>query len=514
MTQPVPGPRTLERFEILKLRFVGLIVLAVIVWFLPTPILYFGARQQMSQTDLWMPDEWNEARVVRAFEEAQRTVQADATLATNAHGFHPERRDHLTVLAPAKREAIAGRDAIVTAMRAVFEKEHAGLLNSSREGPWADPVPNATTDALTKACRWLACALVLVAAVGLVLQWRRSHLPALALVGILAALLTGIACVFPQLWAFFFAVGLPAGFLALVAYLTLRVRKAARWTQGRARITRAKVQVDHSHFDKTRALNKAAIAYEFTVGGKTIQGDRISIGLAPAERVDQTLKRYRVGAEVPVYYDPENPRDCVLERDPPVSFGCLWGGTIAVILLYAGAWMWMTTGWSPGPFLARSFPALHHPVAVVVAGAAGLFCVAAGIWNRLHPRTIAAWVRTSGTIVISETETYTDTTASTTHSGRRMYNALIEFSYRVDGQEYRGTKGATDLVHVTIGNAQAQSEEDVARYPVGTTVDVYYDPANPTQASLEPREAIALTGNRTLIVGGILLLVALYAATH
>lgn len=54
----------------------------------------------------------------------------------------------------------------------------------------------------------------------------------------------------------------------------------------------------------------------------------------------------------------------------------------------------------------------------------------------------------------------------------------------------------------------------MARYPVGMTVDVYYDPENPTQASLSPREAIALTGNRSLIVGGILILVALYAATH
>ena len=84
----------------------------------------------------------------------------------------------------------------------------------------------------------------------------------------------------------------------------------------------------------------------------------------------------------------------------------------------------------------------------------------------------------------------------------------------MDGQEYRGTKGATDLVRVTVGNARAKSEEDVARYPVGMTVDVYYDPQNPTQASLAPREEIALTGNSTLIVGGILILVAVYAATH
>jgi hypothetical protein len=504
----------LARFESLKLHFLGLIVLAVIVWNLPGPILYFGARQMMSRTDLWMPNGWNEPQVLRAFQEAQRTVPANATLATNAQGFHPERRDHLTVLAPTKGEAVAGRDAIVAAMRAVFERDHAGFLNSSREGPYADPVPNATTDALSKACRWLALALVLVAVAGLVLQWRRSHLPGLALVGILATLVTGIAIIFPVLWVLFFAMGLPVAFLALIIYLTRRVRKAARWKEGRARITRAKVQVDHSHFDKTRAINKAAVAYEFTVDGKTIQGDRISIGLAPAERVDETLKRYRVGAEVPVYYDPENPRDCVLERDPPVSFGCLWGGTVTVLLLYAGVWIWMKTGWTPGPFLARSFPTLHHPVAVVCAGAFGLFCFAAGIWNRLHPRTIPAWIRTSGTIVTSETETYTDSTGSASRSRRTMYNALIEFSYQVDGQEYRGTEGAANTVNIAIGNGQAQAREDVARYPVGMTVDVYYDPGNPTSASLQPREEITLNGNRTLIIGGILVLVALYAATH
>lgn len=514
MTQSVPGPRTLERFEVLKLHFLGLIVLAVIVWFLQGPILYFGARQMMSRTDLWMPDGWNEARVLQAFQEATRVVQADATLETNAQGFHPERRDHLTVLAPTKREAIAGRDAVVAAMRAVFVKEQAGLLNSSREGPYADPVPNATTDALQKGCRWLALALALGAMVSLVTQWRRSHLPVLALVGILATLATGIASIFGELWVFLFAVGLPVAFLSLIIYLTLRVRKAGQWTEGRARITRAKVQVDHSHFDKTRAINKAAIAYEFTVGGKTIHGDRISIGLAPAERVHETLKRYRVGAEVPVYYDPQNPRDCVLERNPPVSLGCLWAGTIAVLFIYLGAWVWMNIGWSPGPFLARAFPALHHPVGVVFAGAFGLFCVAAGIWNRLHPRTIAAWVRTSGVIVSSGTETYTDANASTSSAGRTMYNAVIEFSYLVDGQEYRGTKGATDTLNITVGNDQAKAEGEAARYPVGMAVDVYYDPENPTQASLEQRKEMALTGNSSLIVGGVLILVALYAATH
>ena len=64
------------------------------------------------------------------------------------------------------------------------------------------------------------------------------------------------------------------------------------------------------------------VEYEFSVGGRTWRGDRISIGEdTGGANTEATLRRYPVGATVSVYYDPGNPANCVLVRDIPAGFG-------------------------------------------------------------------------------------------------------------------------------------------------------------------------------------------------
>ncbi len=511
MKKSEPGPRTLLRFENLKLKFFGLLILAAIPWLAQGLVASFATQQMMAQTDLWTPGTWNDAQVLRIFQEAKPTVSLESKLETNQQGFHPERHDHLTVIAPTKAEAIAGRQTIVEVMRAGFTRENAGFLNSSREGPYAKPVPNATSEGLRNDCRWLAFTLLLWAFVNLFLEWRRSHLPILALAGVLATFLT-FAAIFTGSFGLILLFGLPVAFVILVSYLTLRVRKAARWWEGRARITRSGVEVSHSHFKTTEVINKPGVAYEFTAGSDTIQGERIGLGLGQPERVDQTLKKYPVGAEVPVFYDPENPKDCTLEREPPVSLGCLWGGTITALLVYLGITAWVWSGWSLVTYLANRFPEQHHVVGVLATGTLGLFCLASGIWNRLNPRQLAPWIATKGTIVSSDVESYTEHDSSSSRSVR--YSAVIEFSYTVDGQEYHGTKGATDLVKVTVGSGKASADAETARYPVGMAVDVYYDPENPSKASLDPHPGTTINGTSSLAVGATLVAVAIYLARH
>ena len=112
----------------------------------------FAARQMMARTHLWTPDKWDDARVQRAFQKARQTTRLEVTLERNANGFHPERHDYLTVIAPTRQEAIEGRRAVVEAIRAAFAKDGPGLLNIGREPPEADPVPNATTRAIRQGC--------------------------------------------------------------------------------------------------------------------------------------------------------------------------------------------------------------------------------------------------------------------------------------------------------------------------------------------------------------------------
>ncbi len=57
---------------------------------------------------------------------------------------------------------------------------------------------------------------------------------------------------------------------------------------------------------------------------------------------------------------------------------------------------------------------------------------------------------------------------------------LVEYEYHVGGRKYRGKR-------ITIGEKTSSYELEslLARYPVGTAVTVYYDPANPQTAVLE-----------------------------
>ena len=50
--------------------------------------------------------------------------------------------------------------------------------------------------------------------------------------------------------------------------------------------------------------------------------------------VEEALKRYRAGTSVPVYYNPLDPRESVLERDLPPHFAWIW---VLVAVLFAGS---------------------------------------------------------------------------------------------------------------------------------------------------------------------------------
>lgn len=86
--------------------------------------------------------------------------------------------------------------------------------------------------------------------------------------------------------------------------------------------------------------NFAAVTYEFKLDGKKRTGSRVSIGEDLGNvAVEETLIRYPTGKDVTVFYNPDNPEQAVLERDPPKNFfqitvlliaGLTAGGIVAV----------------------------------------------------------------------------------------------------------------------------------------------------------------------------------------
>lgn len=509
------------RFVKIQGVFVMTVTLTLIVWATQDFLASFAATERTTVTTLRTTQERDDARVQRAFRVARQSTQLNTTLVSESHPKQQTRDSILTVTGTSDRETLEGREAMVKEIFAAFAREGPGEIYDIGNAPYTRPVENGNMTMVRNIWRGLAVALLLFGLVKLVSQWRRSHLPKAALAGILATAFTLVLIAMGHegtpIWVLLWVLVIPVGLLVLVGVLTARVRRAATWVEGRARITQSKVAVERHRFsgDTTQVKNKASVAYDFKVGQQTIHGDRISLGFAPADEVDKTLKRYQAGTEVPVFYDPANPKDCVLERAPPVSLGCLWSGTVIFLLLYLGGVVWFKTGWSPSEALARVMPQdVHHPLLVIGTGLFGLLCTGSYLWNSAHPRKAFPWLRTPGTVVSSEVEEYLDSTSSSSHSSCRYYKAVIEFSYKVDGQEYHSTTESQGGIKVSVSGDRSSAEAEVARHPVGMGLEVFYDPQNPTRAGLNVDTEMELNGNSSLVMAVIFFAVAYYAARH
>lgn len=518
MKKEHPSPRVMLRFQLMLFVFVLTAGLAFIIWEVQDFAASFAATEMTTETTLRTTQERDDARVLRAFDSARQSLRSQAKLVTEANPQQQTRDATLMLKAKTKSEVLAEREAMVQAMQAAFAREGAGELFDVGSAPYAKPVPNDTMALIKQVCRGLSLTVLLAGLVILVGKWKRSRLPVAALLGILATTLTiflqgehDVSIMMPVVIAI-----VPVAFLALMIYVTLRVKRAERWLEGRARITLSKVEVGRHRFegDTTKVTNKACVAYDFSVGQQMYHGDRISVGIAPADNVDQVLKHYPVGAEVPVFYDPENPADCVLERKPPVSLGCLWTGAAIVLLVYGvvAASFWNVT--SISGLFDSAFPQVHHPLIVVITGLLGLLCLASGIWNFLHPRKAFQWSRTPGVIVSSTVEAYKEHVGSSNNTLRTFYKAVIEFSYQVEGHEYHNTIGADNSMTVSISGGESLAEAEAAKYPAKMPVEVFYDPQNPTRSALKIDTEMMLNGTRSFIVAAVLFAVAIYAATH
>lgn len=88
-----------------------------------------------------------------------------------------------------------------------------------------------------------------------------------------------------------------------------------------------------------------------------------------------------------------------------------------------------------------------------------------------------AWPSVSGEITRSEVETYRK-------DGKTQYLPDIAYKYSIDGKNYSSSK-------VTVGDPPYTSNISPAKrmqaeYPVGKSVDVFYDPEVPSSSALRP----------------------------
>jgi hypothetical protein len=283
-------------------------------------------------------------------------------------------------------------------------------------------------------------------------------------------------------------------FFPMVAMIALMIvsksidfSRAKHWLPIAGRIVRSEMETRRHRFanDAEKIVNVPAVEYEFEIGGRTVRGSRLGIGDdSGGANSEATLARYPLGGKVTVYYDPDDPKSCVLERGGPLDLkdrkmqkSC--AGGLLILALLGGAIWWLI---ARGPaFVAAQFPK-SEPELVVFVFCFGLALLLFFIGMVRYQRRASHWPIVRGKIVTSTVESYQERSAGSNGRTSTMYRPVVEFAYAVHGRSYQSKQ---IKLMTEISGSQGYAEKVAAKYPQGRDVDVHYDPADPGNAALE-----------------------------
>lgn len=132
---------------------------------------------------------------------------------------------------------------------------------------------------------------------------------------------------------------LNAIFLTIIFFMRKRMATVSQWPSTMGSVIMSRIEQRSS--SEGGYTNYPAVQYSYQVGGQAYQ----SYKLAPGPEVGGTgagkvVARYPVGAQVMVFYNPQNPSDAVLETKSPaqwlmwlmlILFDCVLCGVIPFI---------------------------------------------------------------------------------------------------------------------------------------------------------------------------------------
>jgi len=118
-------------------------------------------------------------------------------------------------------------------------------------------------------------------------------------------------------------------FLGMIFFTRRKVAQASSWPSTMGTVVFSNIEWRRG--SKGGSVAYPVVQYTYQVIGQAYQGDKImpgpEVGGSGAHKV---VARYPMGAQVMVYYNPENPSEALLERGMPGFIKWLW--IILVIL--------------------------------------------------------------------------------------------------------------------------------------------------------------------------------------
>jgi len=136
---------------------------------------------------------------------------------------------------------------------------------------------------------------------------------------------------------------------------------------------------------------------------------------------------------------------------------------------------WIVAGFSI--FLTIAGVACSVILPILILGGIGYFIYKRSQQSGVARQMTQTWPSATGTVLMSSVQW-----GSGSHSGTSY--PVVVYHYTVNEQSYQSQtiKAGEQFLNVrVIGQAQAT----VARYPIGVSVPVYYNPTNPAESALE-----------------------------
>jgi hypothetical protein len=291
-----------------------------------------------------------------------------------------------------------------------------------------------------------------------------------------------------------------------------QMRAAEGWNAIDGVITVSRVDQPPSHISDDQNDASPVIHYRYRAGGQDLESDQIKIGGQPlTTRVlaGRQIARYPVGARVAVYVDPGNPGNVLLEpgrQDNLVAllaFTIVFGCLAVILTAHALAGKVLYTG-NGVPMFAFALPMLAILVAILslVSFIRGMRLASAS----------ARWPTAAGIVTTSDVieEEIEDTSSSDKSIIRKIhrYQVDLRYAYQVGKCDFVGT--IENWGWTGVYGHRELAETAAGRYRQGQPVTVYYDPAQPGNAVLEPdgrKGSLAplIFGAIFAVVGGVIL---------
>jgi hypothetical protein len=150
------------------------------------------------------------------------------------------------------------------------------------------------------------------------------------------------------------------------------------------------------------------------------------------------------------------------------------------------------------PGLGQTLPRVTRKAALGVS-AVLLAVSCTSLPQYLRARRSAQWPTAKGVVKISRLQVGY-------FKGMKGYYGDVQYQYSVGNAEYHGTRLSFVRTHLAVEDAW---QRKIDGYPVGKTVTVYYDPADPGFAVLEP----GLVGELSLLFKLNIFFVVLFGAS-